>query len=327
MTSDGRALTERTTRCAGKLVEQLVTLPAADLRPHLRLVESTVARSKIFFRIDLPALRNRIALLDLGADELSEELNNSIGQLSENPQDATAVHRGLHALEALRRYHPQQLDLAKALDTEPPDHGHRAVSFQLTLQSLTQLEDVHTYHVLARHVIDSREPIHTAAVEALVRIGTPEAAVALVNQFHAAAPEVRPWIARGLQRMRAPGLSDAIAMLRSHTSDSSLWLMLLIAETRQLDGEKIERLAQDVARLTTISQPLFDALQVFVEVLESHPSFDSFGVSIMEYVIRGTAERVRALRKQHDRVRREQRRFRGRVAQSAMKNYKLRNKK
>ena len=134
----GRKLTDPNTRCAGKLVEQVCNLPAAELRDYQTDVDNLVAQSKIFFRIDASAIRRRLELMSWEADQLAQQLDSAIETLTLCSDDTAAFHAGLQALEALRRVHPDYLDMATAISNSPPDNGAQAISFQLSMHSLIQ---------------------------------------------------------------------------------------------------------------------------------------------------------------------------------------------
>ncbi len=267
--AQGRKLTDIVSRCAGKLLEQIAGLSARALSEHISSIAHVAAQSKIFFRVDVDSLKKRISLLNADADALMQQLENSVETLSTSTDNSSAFLDGLHALEILRCEHPQMIDMAAALAITPPDNGSRAISFQLAMHSLIQFAEVGAEKVLANHLLDSREAIHANATEALVRIGSTLAAAAFVAQFSEAEPSPRKWIARGLQRIRAVGLADEIAKLRKSTDDSALWLMLLIAEVRQMEAGSLSRIATELGRVQTFSTALMDALTAYVRIHEA----------------------------------------------------------
>ncbi len=285
MVSGGK-LTNPVTRCAGKLVEQMMTLPPGALEPHLSLIEATVRKSKIFFRVDLEGLRERIQFLDKSADELAGTLNEAIATLCSQPDARPAIQRGLRALEALRIRHPDYLDLAHVLRASPPSAGSNAASFQLVLQSLIQFEQAGLASHLGKHLGDGRESIYPNVVEALVRLGNPEAADAFVNNFPNCPDANQRWIARGLQRIRIEGLADQVAELRSSVADPALWLMLLIAEVRQFDARCSDRIGSELSRLNSYSETLIDSLSVYARLNEESEGARAFQMAFMDYIQR-----------------------------------------
>ncbi len=262
----GRKITDLVCRSGGKLLEQLAQLKPEDLADKIELIESLVPLSKIFFRVDTAAMRERIGLLELNSAQLSEKLDKCIGQQAEDPNDVAAIKTGLHALEALRRNHPEILDLRQLLTSKPPNTGPLAISFQTALQSLAQFPATGLESSLGTHLIDEREAVYSAVVEALVRCGTAQAGMEFVNHFEEAAEENRKWLARGLQRWQLRRLVPYISRMRAACSDPTLRLMLLIAEVRQLDARSAAGIANDLDRVVSYSPGLSDSLTVFSAV-------------------------------------------------------------
>lgn len=288
----GRKLTEPESRCAGKLIEQLVRLPASDLQTHQDALAKLKASSKIFFRVDLNGLEERIQLLGRTGDELAAVLDDCIARLVSEPNDGSAMQRGLAALEALRREHPDYLDLRGVFTarqsllgagSEVPDPSP---SFTLTLASLIQAEQLGLEGFLAEHLIEESESIFTAAVEALVRCGSREAAIAMIDMLPKVPSDNQKWIARGLQRFRGVGLSPQISKLRNDTTDPRLWLMLLIAEARQFEPESVQRLVADLERLQSPSETLLETLRIYVLLNQGTSAGGQLAMALDGYVQR-----------------------------------------
>ncbi len=279
-----KKLTDPVTRCAGKLLEQVVTLRASDLRPHVESIAEAVAVSKIFFRVNVEGLRHRVGLIDLEADALALRLDNAVEALTHDANNSLAAQDGLHALEAIRFQHPDYIDMSAAIAHAPPDESPGAISFQLSLRSLIQFEQAGSEGALARHLSDQREPIHMSAVEALVRAGTPLAAAHILSCFFAGAPTAQRWMARGLQRIRAAGLAREIANLRGEISDPSLWLMLLVAEVRQFDVESLPQITAELPGVNSYAGALIDALNVYVRMHNEVDGARELQQAFMTYV-------------------------------------------
>lgn len=318
----GAALTSPASRCAGKLIEQLVALPAIDLKPHFALLQETTRRSKIFFRVDMQGLQNRISFLDLSEAELSEQLNGAIEELVRDASSAQAVHKALHALEALRNQFPDSLDLSQVLAKGPADQGAQAASFQLTLQSLMQFEQPGLESALSPHLHDTREAVYPNVVEALVRAGTPEAASALVNRFDSAGPENQKWIARGLQRIRGPRLAGRISDLRGRVSVPAIWIMLLIAEVRQFEAHSGERLVSDLERLQSFSETLIDSLTVFTRLNEKAEGAREFQSVVMRYMQRANQSLGKQLTQKKQKLLSKERKMRERRRKQTIVRYR-----
>lgn len=300
--AEGKPLTDKETRCAGRLIEQLASLPASELAPHLEMIESTVSTSKIFFRVDMEGLRSRIEFAGQSADALAAKLDVAIAALTEDSSDASALRGGLHALEALRRSHPDYMHLPGVLAKRPQDDGAGAVSFQLTIQSLIAFPGLDLESCLAKHLADERESVLANVVEALVRCRSHAAARAFIERYDKVPQGNRQWIARGLQRLRTDGQAEAIAKLRATVDDPTLWLMLLIAEARQLDEKSIESIASDVNRIVSYSEALIDSLNIFAKVHENAAHAAVLQTAFMEYLKRSSVRVQEKLAEQKEKV-------------------------
>lgn len=253
---EGRPLTDPITRAAGKLIEQQMQLPAAALHPHMPLLYETVAKSKIFFRVDLATQAHRIELLGQAADQIATHLEDAIAATIANDKDDAARMKAIISLEALRRQHPQYIDLAVALAGPPKEGGPAWTSFCVTLQSLIQFSQAGLEEPIGYHLLDHREFVYSLAVEAIVRSGTPAAATQLLTRFADANSRAQHWIARGLQRVRREGTGARIAELDA--ADAHLKTSLVVAQLRQLDANNPSLVGQlaTQASLPTGSVPL-----------------------------------------------------------------------
>ncbi|MEM7474093.1 MAG: hypothetical protein AAF483_03815 [Planctomycetota bacterium] len=284
--SADRKLTDPSTRCAGKLMEQMLRLPAKDLEPWEQLIIDTVGTSKIFFRVDLANLRDRIHLSTCRADQCAAVLNNAVEKLSENSQDMHSFHQGLAALEAIRTHHPEYIDLNAVLATPSTAEGAAAASLRLTMHSLSELAEPGTEELMGNHLLCDEEAIFTVIVEGLVRAGTREAAAVLLEKLDVADGDNRKWIARGLQRLQMRGLAAGVSACRDQCRDPYVWLMLLIAEVRQLDLDSMDRISLDLARLQSASEALLDTLGLFFQVHEKSPNTENFRSVVLDYLER-----------------------------------------
>lgn len=263
--AEGCKIVAPAARCGGKLIEQVIKLPAEVLRPWMDLLEETVATSKIFFRVNLSTLKERIELLDYRADQISAVLDDGLEKLAADPQKQNGFSRGLIGLEALRLRHPDYIDLSVVLKDAEGEEG-LSPSQIVTLHSLIHFPENGVEPSLEKFLASDNEAIFANAVEAMVRSGSVHAAEGLLRMIENAGIENRKWMARGLQRIRLPGLAAGIAAVRDQTRDPYLWLMLLIAETRQMDVTSSDRIAFDLARLQSGSESLLDSLEIFLSI-------------------------------------------------------------
>lgn len=320
--SEKRPLTAASTRCGGKLIEHLMRLPASDLQPYVSLIEGTTEVSKIFFRVDLEGLAHRIGLLDQQPDHLAELLNQAVSALVSDHNNASAVHQGLHAVEALRRQHPEYMDLMAVLERGPRDEGPQAVSFQLTLQSLVQFKHPESESYLGPHLHDSREAVVSSVVEALVRLGTIGAAEELCQRFPSANPDNQKWIARGLQRIRVAGLAPKIAEARAAAADPSLNVMMMIAEVRQFDASHIQRVTGELEEFAEYSETLIDSVLMFVHLSQGADHERELTKACMSYLERANDKLQREIQEKQRRTLQADRSRRKRDAAKTLERFR-----
>ncbi len=301
---EGRVLTDPVTRSAGKLIEQQLQLPANELEPHMSLLRETQAKSKIFFRVDLKTQTRRIELLNQTADQLAQRLDTALADhcATQNPD---AITDAMLSLEALRRQHPNYLELAAVLRGSPKEGGAAWASFCTTLQSLIQFAQSGLEPHLGRHLLDHREYVFSQAVEALVRCGTEAAGIVMLEQFADANARAQQWIARGLQRIRQPGLAVRISQIE--TDDAQLQSALLLAQLRQLDTSHFDLAVQlrnakpmsaSWLNLLYVNQRLWpvDATEMHRELdlaIQSLSAANSPGTGIDQAAARLTRETIR----------------------------------
>ncbi len=284
--AEGRKPVEFPARCAGKLMELMVWLPADYLQPHLPTITATVQSNKIFFRVDLQTLQERMELLECSADQSAAVLDDAIKTLVEDPDSSSGMKRGLIALESIRRNRPEYLDLNAAIRRDANADGFAVASYRIAMRGLAHTPAAGTEESLGRLLLNEDESAVASSVEALVRAGSVEAAEQLLLQIESGQVVHPKWLARGLQRVRIHGLASGIAAVRDHSRDPYQWLMLLVAEIRQLDLESAQRIAFDLQRLQSYSKPLVDALYIYFGIYGPQANQDSLGAVVIDYLER-----------------------------------------
>ncbi|MFK7736042.1 MAG: hypothetical protein AB8B50_08450 [Pirellulaceae bacterium] len=285
----GRKLTEFPARCAGKLIEQFSHVSPSALEANLLLIKETVASSKIFFRVSVEAIEDRIQLLECSADQIAAVLDDAVATLSADPQKQRGFKRGLIALEALRARFPDYIDLSVVLGLEEGEDG-LSPSQTVSLHSLIQKSSEGMEASIEKFLRSSNEAVFSNAVEAMVRAGTVSAAESLLRTVEEGEIENRKWAARGLQRIRLPKLAAGIAAARDQARDPYLWIMLLIAEVRQFEADSIDRIAFDLARLQSGSKQLVGSLRVFLEIHKGHVEIGKLQETFISYLSRTESE-------------------------------------
>ncbi|GIW99510.1 MAG: hypothetical protein KatS3mg111_2843 [Pirellulaceae bacterium] len=285
----GQALTSPQSRAAGKLLEQLVTLPAVDLAEHVEAIAAAKQRSKIFFRVDMDTLRMRVEFLQYSADQLARILDDSIDMLTRHRESAEAFRRASSALESLRLRFPDYIDLPSVIRQGSSPSPHHEMSLLMTLQSLVRFPDPATLEAMVDLLSSEEEGIVSTVTEALVREGSPQSLEVFYRTYPSSKDPARQWIARGLQRMNSSDAADWIAELRMAEPEPHLWLMLLIAEVRQFDASSAPRLARELDRLMSPSEMLIDSLCLF---LSMHEPLEDEGVRELEKAFTDYLQRI-----------------------------------
>jgi hypothetical protein len=68
--SHGRKLTDRVCRCAGKLIEAISVCDASVFEPHMEAMQRLKQTSKIFFRVPIESMKERVAALHRSTSSL-----------------------------------------------------------------------------------------------------------------------------------------------------------------------------------------------------------------------------------------------------------------
>lgn len=321
----GRAVTDPTCRVAGKLLEATVAMPARDLAPWFPQIEKIVRVSKIFFRVDLKLLKRRIELAEMSADELYDRMH---GLIPAENESQTEFDRKLEdacwTMQALRAYHPERFDprnwLSESFEDSQVDvFKFKAVRWSIMAQAAPGLEpDIIPY------VVDDRESVHASAIEALVRIGSPRAIALLLMSFPRVCSRAQHWIARALQRVHAPGLSQEISALRKTSADPRLGNALFVAEIVQFDEQHANNLAAALNTVVSDSTILLDDLRVYSLLHEaSSPNeITPFKVAYKNFLQSCNDLASSRITKLH----RQRRELRRKLGQSALERYRMRDK-
>lgn len=74
--SQGRKLTDRVCRCAGKLIEALSVCDATVLERHVVSIERLKQSSKVFFRVPIVAIKERVAALHRSSSSLGMDFED-----------------------------------------------------------------------------------------------------------------------------------------------------------------------------------------------------------------------------------------------------------
>lgn len=311
-------LKSKRVRCAGKLLEQLVRHPVEMLKEHAGAIEKVAESAKIFFRVNPKQLRTRIEMSEQPLESLTEQLDAAVAELTKKPEADAAWIQGRFALEALRNYHTDTIDMAAAIRLSEPQAAPNP-SFWLALESLSIEPQRGLEEQIAVHLHHPEEKVFTTAVEALVRAGTAEAAARLIHAITGAPSNNRTWIIRGLQRIRAAGLAEELRKLRAESNDQKIWMMLLVAELNQLEPASAIHVAGDLSRLLVYSDEITVA-----SMFLAHQVTDSeeLGTALKAYLLRTRARLKQDIAETKNDARRQARKQRQKIAKEIVKRHR-----
>ena len=229
--SRGRKLTDRECRCAGKLIEALSVCNAAVFESHLDAMEQLKHSSKVFFRVPITSMRERVAALHRSTSSL--QLDFEDGQ----PSDIAI------ALEALldRDQAGPWIERGLADWDEPSDPSPLA----LAVLELASRHPVHGFENQLLNLSDSdRSSIADMASIALIRSRSPRTLSLIAERF------------ADMNRNGQLRSVDIIRRTRLEASSNLLRYLLPLGQ---------EFIVQDAIRIAEILLFDFDALEEWLE--------------------------------------------------------------
>lgn len=234
--AEGRKLVDPVCRCAGKIVEAMVLLPADQLGEFLPKIEMLKSSSKIFFRIELADLKRRTELAEMGDDDLLEQLE----PVWSSSGDVQIQADALHALEILHSRGKADEVIRSWLgpaENWTQDQGSR---LSLALQLASRHAFLGFEDMLAAHINHVQATVAATACIALARCRSRDAVYAIVERFAQEAPTTQLRMADVLGRLRVPGASVRIQELREACKDPKICDALNLAQILHFDFSQID---------------------------------------------------------------------------------------
>lgn len=229
--SAGRKLTDRTCRCAGKLVEALSVCDASVFQSHLDEIDRLKQASKVFFRVPILSMRERVAALHRSTSSLALDFED--GQ----PADVAI------ALECLM----QRGDAIPWLERGFAEWKDDGAPSTLALAVL---------ELASRHAILGYEEPLLGLLQSDHASIADQASIALVR---GRAPRTLTLIAEGFSKMGRLGQLRCIDIIRRvRLAKSSNLLRYLLPLGREF-------VVQDAARIAEVMLFDFDALEEWLE--------------------------------------------------------------
>lgn len=227
----GRKLTDRECRCAGKLIEAISVCDATVFESHLDAMEQLKQSSKVFFRVPIRSMRERVAALHRSTSSL--QLDFEDGQ----PGDIAI------ALEALLHRDQATPWIERGL----ADWDDQSEPSPLALAVL-ELASRHSVHGFENQLLDlsesDRSSIADMASIALIRSRSPRTLSLIAERF------------AEMNRVGQLRSVDIIRRTRLETSSNLLRYLLPLGQ---------EFVVQDAIRIAEILLFDFDALEEWLE--------------------------------------------------------------
>ncbi len=224
---DGRKLTDRVCRCAGKLLESVSVHAPQFFQSHLPAIGTLHASSKIFFRVSLEGLHVRCQALDRPTHSL-------LADLTDGTENDVAI-----ALECL--YYRQEADslLHRGL-TEAASEDQRTSLVSATMSLATRVP-LKSYEPHLLKLIGHRDiTISDAATIGLARCRDPKTQSMIAEAFPKLSRLAQLRAIEVIRRGRFPKSSELLRYLLPHGVDFSVQDAIRIAEVMLFDFESLE---------------------------------------------------------------------------------------
>lgn len=233
----GRRLVDFEARCAGKLVEALAIAPvrlSADQRTRLAEVHGL---SKIFFRVDLPAVTRQQEAFDAATSDLQERV-----ALHASSDQGTTEDRQQFAADLAALDERQMADvwIQRGLKAAAsPDQG-RGWLANTTLELLTRSRPTAHGQAMIGLLDHPDSRVADTATLGLVRSDPSQWVDPLTAAFPKLGHAAQLRVAEILSRWRRPNIASRLRLLREATGDEAVRQALLAAELLQFNLDEVE---------------------------------------------------------------------------------------
>ncbi len=224
---EGRKLTDRVCRCAGKLIESVSVHPPAFFHSHLASIRSIHASSKIFFRVSLDGLQVR-------SDALLRPTHSLLADLNDGNENDVAV-----ALECLYYRHEADSLIGRGLREAATD-GQRSSLANATMALATRTP-LRSFESQLLGLIEHRDlTVSDAATIGLARCRDPKTQSLIADAFPKLSRLAQLRAIEVVRRGRFPKSSELLRYLLPHGVDFSVQDAIRIAEVMIFDFESLE---------------------------------------------------------------------------------------
>lgn len=268
---EGRKLVDPICRCAGKMVEAMVLLPAEQISEFLPDIARLKSMSKIFFRIDLNDLKKRIALTELSDEELNDQLESVWSGNGDVQLQADAIY----ALEVLHSRGVAEEIIRSWLAPNEQWEQDAGQRLSIALQVASRHAFLGFEDMLAVHIQHVQATVAATACIALARCRSRDAVFAIVERFAQEKPTTQLRMADVLGRLRVPGASVRLQELRQASKDPKICDALNLAQILHFDFGQIDNWME---ALFVVSDPVLKRHRHLIELALPLSEFQAEGV-------------------------------------------------
>jgi hypothetical protein len=224
---EGRKLTDRVCRCAGKLLESVSVHPPEYFKSHLPFIRILHASSKIFFRVALDWLQVR-------SDALHRPTHSLLADLNDGNDNDVAI-----ALECLYYRHEADSLIRRGLH-EAATESQRSSLANATMALATRLP-LESFESQLLGLIEHRDlTVSDAATIGLARCRDPKTPSLIAEAFPKLSRLAQLRAIEVVRRGRFPKSSELLRYLLPHGVDFSVQDAIRIAEVMVFDFEALE---------------------------------------------------------------------------------------
>lgn len=230
----GRKLIEPGCRCAGKLMEAYSIASTASYRERMEAIISLKQVSKIFFRVDIDGMYQRLELSKKTSDELREHFSAKSKPNSEMTYDLSFALHELHYRNEADDLLRLGLDAATAADVT-------CSAFTQACLQVASRNTTHGHEIALLELLDhSNSGISDLATIALSRCQSGKTLDAISSRFVSLMPQGQIRATEVLKRLRVPGAASRIRFLREESKNPDANEALFAAEILQFDMTELE---------------------------------------------------------------------------------------
>jgi hypothetical protein len=255
--SASRGLTDRTCRCAGKLIEAIAVGAPVAFAEHVSAIRELKQSSKIFFRVNDQKMKARADWIDRDFPDLAETLATSPGSIGN-------LYEVLESQFLQGRIDEILKERLNSLQSAFTDRSSEQVALTcLELGGRYRTVGCEAYYI---ELIDHRDPmIADSASIALARCRTDTTLSLIAERFADYSKSGQLRSIDVLRRGRLPKTSELARFLKVHAQGHEVQSALAACEILQFDFNVLEDWLES---LLIVDEAIFDRLKSQLAIIE-----------------------------------------------------------